>query len=341
MIRSVYYKVVTAWYRSAWLFIPLWPLSWLFSILVRLRYYGFRLGLFRPLKQTCPVIVVGNIEVGGSGKTPVVIALAKHLSAKGYKPGIISRGYGRRDKTLQWVSEQTSYVDVGDEPLMIWRQTRCPVVVCRYRVNAVQALIEQTDCNVILSDDGLQHYAMARDVEIVLEYVSEKCRNQQLLPAGPYREPRKRLQLADFHWQHGAKHHDIVLAMGQPYEIQNPSNVMTWSALKGMSVIALAGIAKPERFFDGLRQHEITVHEHALPDHSQCSILILQQLAAEHVVIMTEKDAVKYQLGNSLTGFKNQILVVPLQADIDQGVLASFDQRAAQLNVKNDQSVPA
>lgn len=186
------------WYQKSWISISLLPLSLLFSFISLCRQYLYRIGLKKTTQLSCPVIVVGNITVGGTGKTPLVIALADFLRGKGYMPGIISRGYPNCHRFPQWVTPQSDPNTVGDESVLLARRTGCPVVVCRSRVAAADFLLKHSDCTIILSDDGLQHFALGRTIEIVLIDGNRQFGNGFLLPAGPLREPKARLRQVDF-----------------------------------------------------------------------------------------------------------------------------------------------
>ncbi len=184
--------------KNALFYLVLVPLSWLFSGVTALRRLAYRIGLLRAYALPVPVIVVGNINMGGSGKTPVVIWLVEQLKKHGYHPGVISRGYGANDNTQALSVDTTSSVAaVGDEPLLIARRTGCPVWIGKRRIDAGRALLrEHPNCDVIISDDGLQHYQLKRDVEIAV-VDAESAGAQCLLPAGPLREPQHRLDHVD------------------------------------------------------------------------------------------------------------------------------------------------
>ncbi|MEH6467801.1 MAG: tetraacyldisaccharide 4'-kinase, partial [Porticoccus sp.] len=185
-----------AWYRrSSWVLL-LVPLSWLFRAVVTVRRYYQQKVKPNP-SLSVPVIVVGNISVGGTGKTPLLLALASHLKEQGYRPGVISRGYGGSASGYPiLVSAESIAAEVGDEPLLL--ASACPVVVDPDRYRAAKSLLEQTDCDLILSDDGLQHYRLPRDIEIAVVDGERGFGNGQCLPAGPLREPVSRLQYFDF-----------------------------------------------------------------------------------------------------------------------------------------------
>jgi tetraacyldisaccharide 4'-kinase len=186
------------WYKSGvWQFV-LMPLSWLFLLLSSLRRLAYRLGIFKTIRLPVPVIVVGNITVGGTGKTPLVIWLAEQLAQAGYKPGIISRGYGGKNDLPMAVTDNSDPAIAGDEPVMIAGRTIASVWVGRDRAATGMALLNaHPACDLIISDDGLQHYRLTRDAEIVVIDGQRHFGNGRLLPAGPLREPARRLASVD------------------------------------------------------------------------------------------------------------------------------------------------
>lgn len=284
------------WYRqSPWLLL-LWPLSLLFCLLVLLRRLGYRLGVFRTQRLPVPVIVVGNITVGGSGKTPLVLWLAQLLQRHGYRPGLVSRGYGGRAESWPQVVEPSSDASlVGDEALMLVRNSGCPMVVGPDRVAAATLLLQRYRPDVIISDDGMQHYRLQRDIEIAVVDGERHLGNGMCLPAGPLREPASRL-----------KQVDLVVSNGQavdrewPMRLQGSEAVAmqgearrTLAAFSETPVHAVAGIGNPERFFAFLRAAGLTVIPHPFADHHPYRKGELD-FADDYPVLMTEKDAVKY-----------------------------------------------
>lgn len=289
-------NITTLWYQKHVLSRLLLPLSWFFRALVSLRRFAYRQRWLRAEKLSVPVIVVGNITVGGAGKTPVVLWLANWLVAQGRRPGIVSRGYGGQVSDVpQLVTPTSDPRRVGDEPVLLARRTGCPVAVSRDRVAAARLLIADHNCDVIVSDDGLQHYALARDAEIVVVDGARRFGNGELLPAGPLREPLSRLQTVDFivtdrNPQPGeyliARYCSKFLAVANAERQTEPS------AWRGRRVHGVAGIANPNQFFDSLRDMGLDVVSHPFPDHY---LFQAGDLAfAENLpIIMTEKDAVK------------------------------------------------
>ena len=300
------------WQRnSAWQ-ILLSPVSWLFTALVALRRLLFRCSIYRSTRIDVPVIVVGNITVGGSGKTPLVIAIVEMLRAQGYRPGVVSRGYGsvaisKRDDAAVQVDAVAAdaALKFGDEPVLLARRLHCPVVVCRDRVAAARALrVGNPEVDVIVSDDGLQHYALARDIEIAVLDGGYGVGNGALLPAGPLREPVSRLNLVDAMAMYGhSSQFDALgpprfsIALGQERFVNlhngEQLSVAEFAALAAdQPVHAFAGIARPQRFFAHLQRLGLRTHNHAFADHHRFTADDLVA-PANDLVLMTEKDAVK------------------------------------------------
>ncbi|MDD1617607.1 MAG: Tetraacyldisaccharide 4'-kinase, partial [Methylococcaceae bacterium NSP1-2] len=204
MKKTLARKLTDLWYKDIFIGTWLMPLGFLFSDIVRFRKFLYRIGMLKTQRLPVPVIIVGNITVGGTGKTPLIIALTQVLKDAGFKVGIISRGYGG-DSIPRMVTVDSDPKQVGDEALLIAKQTGCPMAVAPLRVEAGKLLLEQADCNVILSDDGLQHYALYRDIEIAVIDGERRFGNSYCLPAGPLREPINRLQSVDFIVVNGEK----------------------------------------------------------------------------------------------------------------------------------------
>lgn len=286
-------SVEELWYRSHPLRWVLWPFSLIYRMIVALRRAW--LTRFCQHQFTVPIIVVGNITVGGVGKTPLVIALAKQLQLKGLRVGIVSRGYGARIKQFPHrVLSDDSAAMVGDEPLLLARRTNCPVVIAPNRVQAVQYLLDNEQSQIILSDDGLQHYSMGRAIEIVVIDGVRQLGNGLCLPAGPLREKASRLAESDIlvvnsgewpgaypmHLQAGELTH---LVSGEKVGLENLT----------LPVAAVAAIGHPERFFATLQSMGINMIQYSFPDHHYFCADELN--FNEKTVVMTEKDAVKCQ----------------------------------------------
>lgn len=287
---------VGAWYHGSRLGLLLVPFSWLFSAAVRFRRFLYSRKLLPTTPLPVPVIVVGNIVVGGSGKTSFVVWLVDLLKANGYYPGVLSRGYGGGASFWpQQVRPDSDPFIVGDEPVMLARRCSCPVVVDPDRVRGGLGLLEHNHCDVIVCDDGLQHYRLPRDIEVVLVDGVRRYGNSRLLPAGPLREPVGRLQQADFVVVKGrgsvAEYPMRMVDFGL-VAMTNPALQCEPAQFEGHQVHAVAGIANPQSFFGQLRVFGMEVIEHPFPDHYHFTAADVR-FNDDLPVIMTEKDAVK------------------------------------------------
>lgn len=288
--------VQALWYGPPHRALPLLPLSWLFQVVAALRRGLYRCGLLRVTHLPAPVIIVGNISVGGTGKTPLLIYLARLLRQEGWHPGIISRGY--RGQAKQWpqqVAQDSDPAMVGDEAVLIAVQTGCPMAVGPVRAEAARLLLASDACDVILCDDGLQHYALGRTLEIAVIDGERRCGNGFCLPAGPLREPPSRLRSVDLVICNGAARDAGEYAM--QIEGKEAVNLATGerrflSSFAGQNCHALAGIGNPQRFFDLLSNAGIACTTHIFPDHHGYRAADLDFHDGKPV-LMTEKDAVK------------------------------------------------
>jgi len=325
-------RLLAAWY-GRWPVLPLVPLSLLFAWIAAGRRMLFLARLFRSERLPVPVLVVGNLVVGGAGKTPVVMALAQALQAAGWRPGVLSRGYGGSWRSPGLVGAGTTAAECGDEALLLARGLALPVAVGRRRVEAGRLLLQaHPDCDVLICDDGLQHYALARDVELVVIDRARAFGNGWLLPAGPLREPVQRLATAQGLLLHGEAgdqragrelqqalparplQWSLEMRMGAPRSLADGGE-RPWSAWTGERVHAVAGIGHPERFFAGLRAHGLRVQDHAFPDHHPYARDELD-FPGTDAVLLTAKDAVKCpQLAST------RYWVVPLAAQLPAGLL--------------------
>ncbi len=283
------------WYHLSLWHLVLWPVSLIFRVLVAVRRWLYRVGLLASVRLPVPVLVVGNITVGGTGKTPLVLWLAEWLRAQGYRPGIISRGYGGREGAPQSVSAASDPMLVGDEPVLLAKRLRCPVWVGADRVGVARALLKaRPDCDILISDDGLQHYRLQRDMELVVVDGARRFGNGACLPAGPLREPVSRLRTVDAVVVNGgaagAGEYAMQLAGYVFRHLRDENRVADQRDFLGQRIEAVAGIGNPARFFDTLRQLGLDVTEHPFPDHYAYQPDDLQYAGT---VIMTEKDAVK------------------------------------------------
>jgi tetraacyldisaccharide 4'-kinase len=290
------------WYdrRARWLSLLLLPLSWLFHLIVVARRAAYRSGLLRSVHVGRPTIVVGNITVGGTGKTPFTIWLATQLQARGLRVGIVLRGYGGR--STRWPREVTatsSWDEVGDEAVLLANRTGAIVVAGPDRVADARRAIER-GAEIVLSDDGLQHYRLARDREIAVIDARRALGNGRLLPAGPLREPADRLSEVDL---------KVITRRGESASAALPGTIAVYPKLldavsittgerrslesfRGAPMHAIAAIGHPQGFFDALAAANLTVRRHPLPDHARLSAADIS-FADDAMVLMTEKDAVK------------------------------------------------
>jgi tetraacyldisaccharide 4'-kinase len=286
------------WYRIRPAHLVLFPLSILFRAAVALRRLLYRSGILKTQRLPVPVVVVGNITVGGTGKTPLVLWLAELLLDAGYRPGIITRGY-RGSGRLQEVRAGSDPAQAGDEAVLLARRSRGPVFASRDRVAAGRELLaENPDTNVLISDDGMQHYRLARDLEIAVIDGERPLGNGLMLPAGPLREPKSRLTCVDavvYHGEHVTglpQGFRMQLAGGMFVNLLNPAVTRAPGAFHGQRLHALAGIGNPQRFFQALSALGLSFRAHPFPDHYPYSPADLEFAEAD-AVLMTEKDAVK------------------------------------------------
>nr|WP_184524209.1 tetraacyldisaccharide 4'-kinase [Variovorax sp. Sphag1AA] len=311
-----------AWLRRGTLAWLLWPVSLLYSGLTAVRRALFRLGILKTERLDVPVVVVGNVVAGGSGKTPVVMAIVRHLQSQGIRVGVVSRGYGRSSTGCREVLDDSAPSDTGDEPLLIRRSTGAPVFVAERRVEAARALrAGYPDTQVIVSDDGMQHLAMARDVEICV-FDDRGISNGWLLPAGPLREK----------WPRPC---DLVLHTGSrpafagftatrslaDYALGRDGTRTPLAKLADRKLVAVAAIAKPEAFFEMLRQRGLRLERcMALPDHHDFEDWT-RAAAYGETLLCTEKDAVK------LWHKAPDALAVPLLFEPEAAFFSALDAR--------------
>lgn len=313
----------------------LWPASLLFRGLVGLRRYFYMVGLLKTSSLPVPIVVVGNLFIGGTGKTPLTIWLVEVLRNAGYRPGVISRGYGTHNASPRYVTTDSAPQEVGDEPVLIACRAECPVVVGRNRVAAAQALLAAyPDVNVIVADDGMQHYALARSIEIVL-FDARGAGNGWMLPAGPLREPLSRRR--DFTVVNapqnlpGIPDHAIRMQLlGMVAErLSDRTQRATLSSIAAAAIsrygdvdaeriVAAAGIGNPARFFSMLRDAGLLLEEMPLPDHYDFSVNPFVEVQAD-MILITEKDAVKCAQIDEIKQ-DPRIWVVPVTAQIAAGL---------------------
>ena len=283
------------WYHDSFVSRLLAPLSWLYCLLVFVRRALYRAGILHVIRLPVPVAVVGNLTVGGSGKTPLVIWLARFLKGQGWRPGIVTRGYGGQAAYWpQTVTPESDPENVGDEPVLLARAAGCPVVADPDRARAAERLV-RLGCNIVVSDDGLQHYRLARDLEIAVIDGARRFGNGRCLPAGPLREPVSRLNEVQARVTLGearAGEWAMALEAKSFHRLEAPAATAEADHFQGRPVHAVAGIGHPARFFDQLRRLGLDIVPHPFPDHHRFRGRDLA-FGDTHEIIMTQKDAVK------------------------------------------------
>lgn len=365
---SIETAITRAWQRkAAWLWLLL-PISWLYGLLTLLRRQAYKAGLFASYRAPVPIMVIGNITVGGSGKTPLIITLVSYLQQQGIKVGVISRGYGGDSSQMPaLVTKDSLPSTVGDEPCLIVNVTAVPMAVCPNREQAITTLLNAyPDLQLIIADDGLQHYALQRDIEWIVVDVARGFGNQQLLPTGFLREPMARLTdaIVIYHEKPevvSALNNNENLAQRLTMQLQPSSlysllsdddihdlDILTSSSdavvpMQG-SVHAVSGIGYPQRFFATLRTLGFDVIEHPYPDHYDFSLLELRQYT-EHPIIVTTKDAVKIRtlllaelnkinsikpdelINDDIKALVNRLWVLPVTAELSDACYQKLQQQ--------------
>ncbi len=330
LFKERFRKAIQAvWQQKGYMLYPLIPLSWLFILVAALRRRLYQKGVLTQTHFKIPIIVVGNLSLGGSGKTPLVIYSAKMLQTRGLRVGIISRGYKGSHQQPTLVNTQSDPALVGDEPYLIYQHLQCPLVVGKDRVAALQYLLANNTVDVVLSDDGLQHYALARSIEIVvMPFVGAGLSagpvpiNTYCLPAGPLREPLSRLKTVDLIVYNAAQVPEpsidkpVYCMQYIPDFLHNAMDLGKKQPLaffKGIKVHAVTGLGNPTQFFTMLQAAGLDIIPHIYPDHyayKASDILFEDSLP----VILTEKDFVK------CTHFvQNQHWVLPIHVCMSEG----------------------
>jgi tetraacyldisaccharide 4'-kinase len=310
------------WYSQNIIVWLLLPLSGLFCFIATLRRFLYRINLFKSYESPVPVIVVGNITVGGTGKTPLIIEFCQQLKKRGLKPGIISRGYGGQSGHYPLlVGADISALDAGDEPVLIARRTNCPVVVGADREADIKLLLAEQKCDVIFSDDGLQHYRLNRQAEIAVIDQTRKFGNGFCIPSGPLREPVGRLKTVDMTIANGGGSDisSFAVAINKLMALDDSAEA-SLEIFKDKKIHALAGIGNPDRFFKILEDNAIDYIPHVFPDHhiyKEDDIMFNDELA----VLMTEKDAVKCKVFNL-----NNYWYMPIDVQLSETAQQRFDQ---------------
>ena len=309
----------------------MFPVSILYCVVMSLRREAYESGLLKTHNIALPVIVVGNLSVGGTGKTPLVIWIAKQLATKGLKPAVISRGYGGRAKEYPMpVYADTPAALSGDEPAMIARSLGCPVVIDPDRASAANWLVERNLCDVIISDDGLQHLALGRDLELAVITSDRVAGNGFCLPAGPLRESASRLKSVDvvISRKRGSEltSHHMDLIPGECARLDNPAMRLPLSAFWKTPVHAIAGIGNPEGFFESLNMAGLEIIPHPFPDHYDYTPVDIS-FDDDFPVLMTEKDAVK------CSDFANRhCWAVTVSVEGDEGILDAVMKKITEIS---------
>lgn len=327
---------LTRWLDGIWYggrSVPL-ALQWLESVYraaLDLRRTAYRQRWFKQTRLPLPVVIVGNITVGGTGKTPLVIWLVRELRQRGWNPGILLRGYGGSAQTARLVSPDAAAAEVGDEALLLKRATGAPVAIGRVRSAAGALLAARGDCDVLIADDGLQHWALACDVEIAVVDGVRRLGNGRLLPAGPLREPAERLQRVDFvvcNGHPGEGETGMRVLGTEAWALSSPGRAEPLSSFKGRRVHAVAGLGNPQRFFAMLVEAGLDVVPHALDDHHQFSGPELH-FGDGLPVMLTEKDAVK-----CATLDLPDAWVVPAEAQLPQSFADAVHRQLCELRAE-------
>lgn len=361
---SIETTVTRAWQRqAAWLWLLL-PISWLYGLITTLRRQAYKAGLLASYRAPVPVMVIGNISVGGSGKTPLIIALVDYLQERGIKVGVISRGYGGDTSQMPALVDAASLPNVvGDEPCLIVNMTNAPMAVCPDRKQAIITLLAaHPDLQFIIADDGLQHYALQRDIEWIVVDSARGFGNQQLLPTGFLREPMSRLQgvtviyhepLTTDSVDKNKNNSNLYRAHRLTMHLEADALQLLWQPTlsysqidapkKGHKVHAVSGIGYPQRFFDTLNSLGFDVVGHAYPDHYDFELAELLQYT-EYPIVVTSKDAVKIRallskattdkaLNNEYQTLINRLWVLPVTAELSDSCYDNLQQQLKKLGI--------
>ena len=317
------------WYSKNPVAIFLWPISFVFYLLSFLRRLAYKFRLFKSVTVAKPVIVVGNISVGGTGKTPLIIELSRMLISWGYKVGVISRGYGGHGPWPHQLDDISTAESSGDEPVQIFQRTGVPVVVGPDRIADAQMLIDNNEIDILLADDGMQHYRLNRDLELIVIDAERQFGNGFMLPAGPLREPVSRLKQSGWAiFNAGNETGDQGYAFKiVPTVVKNLASAEEENIafFQEKTVHAVAGIGNPQRFFRMLRDNGLNVMEHAFPDHYVYRANDLQ-FNDSHPVLMTEKDSVKCKNFNN-----NKLWFVAIDIQLSESFTNDFKQKVTEL----------
>lgn len=341
---SVESLLTRSWYgRCGWtnVFRPIQPL--VRSVVLKKRQ-TFLAHPEASYKAPVPVIIVGNISVGGTGKSPMVVALCKLLKANGYRPGIVSRGHGAKIEIPTSVYADSVAKDVGDEPVMLARRADCPMVVFSKRDEAVKYLLSTTDVNVIISDDGMQHYQLNRDIEVAMLDAKRGIGNGQLLPVGPLREPIERLKHVDFIVSVSDTMTEALDKLALPITLAPlvPTNLVSLDGMKNLDCLhafvdekkwhIMAGIGNPERFVETLKQLGLQSENSSYQWFSDHHSFAVADIPSQGSVVMTEKDAVKCQ---SLALSNSNVWYLPVSLNLPECFAQAFLEKLNFIKMDN------
>lgn len=363
---SIETTVTRAWQRqAAWLWLLL-PISWLYGLITMIRRHAYKIGILSSYRAPVPIMVIGNISVGGSGKTPLIITLVNHLQDQGVKVGVISRGYGGDTSQMPTLVSAASLPSrVGDEPCLIVSMTGVAMAVCPNREQAITTLLKaHPDLQLIIADDGLQHYALQRDIEWIVVDAVRGFGNEQLLPTGFLREPMSRLDGADVIYHESLEtisalsndgnqypanrltmhlQADDMQRLWQPVSFASDSQINSTVPKKGSRIHAVSGIGYPQRFFDTLNLLDFDVIGHPYPDHYDFSLEDLLQYD-DYPIIVTGKDAVKIRalllkhtaeqpLTSDYKALVNKLWVLPVTAVLSDSCYSHLQQQLNHLGI--------
>jgi len=309
------------------------PLGWLYCAVAALRGLAYRRGWLDSESAGVPVVVIGNLTVGGTGKTPLVLWLVAQLQRRGLRPGVAMRGYGGSGRGApRRVRADSDPFEFGDEPVLLAGRAGCPVVVARDRVAAARMLALEYSCDIVVTDDGLQHYRLRRDCEILVVDGRRRFGNGRCLPAGPLREPRWRLRRADLVVVNGDAADDalhMTLVPGHAVNLYDAARSQRLGDFAGTRVIAVAGIGNPARFFAMLRRSGLDVEPHPYPDHHRFTAADLACWPAGPV-LMTEKDAVKCRV---VCRAGAEHWYVPVRAEPNPAFVVALERALAHIGI--------
>ena len=324
-----------AWHKQASWLVMLRPLSWLYGLGFQFNHMLYTSGIKPVYKAPVPVMVIGNITIGGSGKTPLLIQLVKYLQQHGIQVGVISRGYGGKGTFPALVTQDSEPADVGDEPCLIVQSTNVPMAVGPNRQKAIELLLESTPIDLIISDDGLQHWALARDIEWIVLDQNRGLGNEKLLPEGYLREPVSRLKKSTVikHNKTAKSQRNMHLEVGQPYLLNTKSKDLFFDSQQYFNVVV--GIGFPQRFYETLKKLGIQHYQtHEFPDHHDYEIDDIN-FDNQDAIITTEKDAVKLKvILKQYPEFNLPIWVVPVDAVLSADCYHLLHQQLQPLGIE-------